>query len=401
MMFRFGIEHEVAFWRADGEFADFENTSFDEFESIVAKLPRYEQDYAQLRVGDAGIKLKRWYVEGFERFAQTGEVVDCPPKGIEIRTTVHEGIEGAITQLKESFCLLKSQAAKTGFIPALISFNPYRTEFTPNPPLNLFEQQRRCESPEMQTAHIPMLTQGPDLNLSAVGLTTKQLINIGRKLTYYSPFIIPFSYSSPFYSGKAWPGLSARTFYRTGARPAAMVFVEHEKALIDSTPSLTQIARLPAEIGRIEFKAFDSCGDFDLYASLCALLKGLVLDSTLKKRTTLPNAKLHQRSARLGFADEEIHEQAVEVLDAAYMALAGDRDQQRLLRLKKSLLTQHSPAKDMLAAYRAGHSIEQILTQGYSAADLADRSADRLPVGDNWQLNTLQKEKVEPPSTKL
>lgn len=36
----------------------------------------------------------------------------------------------------------------------------------------------------MQTAHIPMLTQGPDLNLSAEGLTAAQLVDIGHKLTY-------------------------------------------------------------------------------------------------------------------------------------------------------------------------------------------------------------------------
>ncbi len=373
MKFKFGIEHEVAFLRADGRFADFENTCFADFEDIVAELPRCEQDYTQLRIGDAGIKLKRWYVEGFERFSQTGEMIDCPPKGIEIRTTVHDGIDEAITQLKESFHLLRTQAAKSGFTPALTSFNPYQTEFIPNPPLNLYEQKRRRESPEMLTAHIPMLTQGPDLNLSAEELTTEELIDIGRKLTYYSPFIIPFSYSSPFYEGEVWSGLSVRTFYRTGARPAAMVFVENERDLIDTAPSLTQIARLPAEVGRIEFKAFDSCGDFSLYASLCALLKGLVLDTTLKERRTLPDATLHQRSAQLGFTDEEIYQQAMEVVKAAYVALAGDRDQQRLIRLKESLLARHSPAKDMLAAYKSGHTIEQILRQGYATVGSANR----------------------------
>ena len=96
MKFRFGIEHEVAFVRPDGQFADFANTSFEEFESIVRRLPQYEQDYPQVRVDDAGITVKRWYVEGFERFAPTGEVFDCPPKGIEIRTTVHDSIAGAV-----------------------------------------------------------------------------------------------------------------------------------------------------------------------------------------------------------------------------------------------------------------------------------------------------------------
>jgi gamma-glutamyl:cysteine ligase YbdK (ATP-grasp superfamily) len=369
MKFKFGIEHEVSFLRSDGQFADFENTSFIEFEEIVAQLPQYDQDYPQLRIGDAGIKRKRWYVEGFERFdASTGEVIDCPPKGIEIRTTVQESIEGALVQLRESFQQLCTQAAKAGFSPALTSFHPYRCEFIPDPPLNQFEQHRRQASPEMQTAHIPMLTQGPDLNLSAEGLTPSQLIDIGRKLTYYSPFIIPFSYSSPFYQGKAWPGLSVRTFYRTGPRPAAMVFVASETELIDSNPSLTQLARIPAEVGRIEFKAFDSCGDFELYGSLLMLLKGLVLDETLAERATVPNTHLHQQSAQLGFADERIYAGAWEVFEAVAAVISSDADRDRLNKLKTMLEHRRSPAQAMLNAYKQGQSINQILQQGYVLA---------------------------------
>ena len=363
MNFRFGIEHEVAFLRPDGQFADFANTSFAEFDAIVAQLPQYEQDYPQLRIGDAGIKFKRWYIEGFERFGQTGEVIDCPPKGIEIRTTVQNSIDETITQLKESFVQLRTEAEKVGFSPALTSFHPYRSEFVPDPPLNTFEQRRRQESPEMQTAHIPMLTQGPDLNLSADGLAATQLIDIGRKLTYYSPFIVPFSYSSPFYQGHVWQGLSVRTFYRTGDRPAAMVFLKHEADLISSAPSLTQIARLPAEVGRIEFKAFDSCGDFDLYSCLLALLKALVLDQTLPGRATVPDAELHQQSARLGFADRYIYEGACEVLKAAMKVLPAEGD--RLEKLRAMLEARYSPAQVMVQAYKQGKSIEQILQQGY------------------------------------
>ncbi|MEL6492570.1 MAG: glutamate--cysteine ligase [Cyanobacteria bacterium J06621_3] len=374
MNFKFGIEHEVAFLGPDGQFADFENTSFETFESIVQQLPTYEQDYPQLRIGDAGIKRKRWYVEGFERFDETGEVIDCPPKGIEIRTTVHNSIEGAVRELKESFRLPRAETERMGFTPALISFHPFKAQFIPVPALNTFEQARRQESPEMQTAHIPMLTQGPDINLSATGLTPNQLIDIGRKLTYYSPFIVPFSYSAPFYKGHIWSGLSARTFYRTGARPAAMVFLEHESDLIVSEPSLTQIARIPAEVGRIEFKAFDSCGDFDLYASLCALLKGLVMDETLPGRCTLPDTAWHQRSAQVGFADNEIYDQAQRVMTAARQALTLAEQLtvcSLLVPLENMLRQRTSPAQQMTAAYKRGVSIEQILIEGYKQEQTA------------------------------
>ena len=367
--FRFGIEHEVAFIRPDGQFADYANTTFEEFERIVARLPQYEQDYAQLRIGDAGIKLKRWYIEGFERFDANGKVTDCPPKGIEIRTTICDSIDDAIAQLKESFTRLHTEAAIDGFTPALTSFHPYQREFVPTPPLNAYEQQQRRSSPEAETAHIPMLTQGPDLNLSATGLTTAQLIDIGQKLTYYSPYIIPFSYSSPFYQGNVWSGLSVRTFHRTGIRPAAMVFVKNDSDLIDSTPSLTQLARVDAEAGRIEFKAFDSCGDFNLYASLCALLKGLVLDTTLSGRRLVPDANIHKTSAQFGFANEQIYSKAKAILAASDKALENDPDQQYLSTLKELLTRRHSPARDMISAYRAGNSITQVLKQSYATAN--------------------------------
>ncbi|MEM6451043.1 MAG: glutamate--cysteine ligase [Cyanobacteria bacterium P01_D01_bin.105] len=377
--FKFGIEHEVAFIRPDGQFADYTNTSFEEFETMVARLPQYEQDYAQLRIGDAGIKLKRWYVEGFERFDEAETLIDCPPKGIEIRTTICDSIESVINQLSDSFHRLRLEAAKDNFTPALISFNPYQHEFVPNPPLNAYEQQRRRSSPEAETAHIPMLTQGPDLNLSADGLTPAQLIDMGQKLTYYSSFIIPFSYSSPFYKGELFyqedcgSGLSARTFYRTGARPAVMVFVRDEADFISSVPSLTQIARVPAEVGRIEFKAFDSCGDFRLYASLCALLKGLVLDTTLTERSLVPDATMHQRSARLGFDDEQIYQGAKTALAAASQALKNDSDQKYLHSLGILLERRYSLAQQMIAAYQTGQSIPHILMRGYEALDLMPR----------------------------
>lgn len=363
--FKFGIEHEVAFVRSNGEFADFSNTTFAEFDQIVSRLPHYDQDYPQLRVGDAGIKLKRWYIEGFERFDEKGKVIDCPPKGIEIRTTVHKSIDGTLSELIESFERLRSEAKKFGFSPVLTSFHPYRSKFVPTPPLNNYEQQRRQESPEMQTAQIPMLTQGPDLNLSAEGLTPTQLIEMGRKLTYYSPFMIPFSYSSPFYQGSMWSGLSARTFYRTGARPAAMVFVEQTTDLIDSTPSLTQIARIPSEVGRIEFKAFDSCGDFELYGSLLTLLKGLVLDQSLQGRATTPDAKQHQHSALFGFTDETIYDQAQAILAAVSQVELETRERDHLAKLQEKLDQRYSPAHEMIETYKRGESIVDILQQGY------------------------------------
>jgi gamma-glutamyl:cysteine ligase YbdK (ATP-grasp superfamily) len=367
-MFYFGIEHEVAFLNSEGKFADFTRTKFVDFEQIVSGLPVYASDYPQLRVGDARIKEKRWYIEGFERFEDSEKVIECVPKGIEIRTTINPDIASAINELSESFRLLQESAAKFGFTAVLISFNPYHNAFEPNPPLNDYEVKRRQASPEKQTANIPMLTYGPDLNLSVADLPVEKVIDIGQKLTYYSPYILPFSYSSPFYQGDLWDGLSVRTFYRTGKRPAAMVFVEKPEQLIKSFPSLTKIARIPAEVGRVEFKAFDSCANFSMYASLLALLKGLVLDESLSGRAMVPDAEKHQVSAKEGFDNEEIFATAMQALQVAQIALAGDPDVNLLTPLQVLLEKRETPAHQMIRSFQRLGSIEETLRQTYSAS---------------------------------
>lgn len=364
-MFYFGIEHEVAFLNKEGKFADFVHTKFADFNQIVERLPTYPSDYPQLRVGDAGIKKKRWYIEGFERFADSDKPIDCLAKGIEIRTTIHTDIQGAVNELSESFNLLREIAANFGYSPVLASFNPYKTVFEPQPPLNDYEIKQLQAYPDEQTANIYMVSYGPDLNLSVANLSTERLIDIGKKLTYYSPYIVPFTYSSPFYNGTLWEGLSVRTFIRTGKRSATLVFVEKQSELIHSVPSLTKVARIPAEIGRIEFKAFDSCDDFNIYAALLALLKGLILDATLQGRVTIPDADLHKVSAKEGFANEDIFANAKKVLQASENALTNDPDVELLSPLKVMLEQRKTKSHELIEKFQQLGSIEEVLRQTY------------------------------------
>lgn len=365
MRFCFGIEHEVAFVNREGKFADFSQTKFIDFHQIVEELPTYPDDYSQLRVGDAGIRQKRWYIEGFERFENSDQVTDCIPKGIEIRTTIHSDIAGVIGELSESFALLRQTAAKYGFYPVLISFNPDKTAFTPQPPLNAYEIEQLRGSPDDNTANIYMVTYGPDLNISVPGLPTEKLIDIGKKLTYYSPYIIPFSYSSPFYDGELWTGLSVRTFVRTGKRAAALVFVGHKGEIIHTIPSLTKIARIPAEVGRIEFKACDSCDDFSIYGALLALFKGLILDDTLPERATVPDPFLHQLSAKEGFKNQEILNYATKILEVAEIALRDDPDIELLTPLRNILATGKTKSHELIEAYHNLGSIAAAMRQTY------------------------------------
>ena len=355
--FRYGIEHECALLRPDGRFADFTNTSFAELAAIVDRLPFDEGDYPGLRVGDAGIKVKRWYVEGYERFDTSGELLRCDPKGIEVRTAIHSDIDGAVGQLAADRETLSAEAALAGFRIVTIGFNPTRENYPIEPPLNSWELAHRQQSPEDRSAHVHMTTYGPDLNLSLDRLGPDQLIDVGAKLTYYSPYIVPFSFSSPFVAGRLWGGLSWRTFVRTGVRPAAMVFLGDDSRLLDTDPSLTQPARIPAEDGRIEFKAFDPCPDVALYAELLTLLTGMLIEDTLPGRRSTPDAALHQIAAGTGHRHPAIRAGAEQVLQAVRQALPDADDQARLASLGLRLDAAACPARDMIEQYQTGQTV--------------------------------------------
>jgi hypothetical protein len=356
--FRYGIEHECALVHMDGTFADFTDLGFDVLQGIVDALPEDPADYPDLRIGDQGIKYKRWYVEGYERFDEHGALLRCDPKGIEIRTRIHGSVAEAVAALRADQERLAAVAAARGLRPVAVGFNPVRSTYPIVPPLNEWERRHRLGSPEERTAHLHMVTYGPDLNLSCVGLTEPELVDVARKLTYYSPWLVPLSFSSPFRDGVPWGGLSARTDVRTGRRPAVMVFLGENAPQVDADPSLTQVARIPAEVGRIEFKAFDSCPDPELYGELLSLLTGLVLDRTLPGRRTTPDAALHQHVARAGLGDEQVHAGTGELLDASCAALA-DRatDLARLARLRRRWERRECPAVAMLAHHAAGKPV--------------------------------------------
>ena len=356
--FRYGIEHECALLRPDGSFADFTNTTFDELQDIVDALPEDPADYPDLRIGDQGIKRKRWYVEGFERFDDRGRLRYCDPKGVEIRTRIHDGIDAAVAALRSDAALLDAEAARRGLRTLAIGFNPLRSAYRVDPPFTAWERAHRTGSPEERTAYLHMTTFGPDLNLSCAGLPDAALVDAARKLTHYSPWLVPLSFSSPFRDGAPWGGLSARTQVRTGPRPAVLVFPGPDAEQIRSDPSLTQVARLPAEIGRLEFKAFDACPDPALYGELLSLLTGLVLDETLPGRRTVPDAALHRHVARAGLGDPEVHVGTGALLDAAAAACA-DRpaDLARLAALRGRWEQRECPALDLLARYEAGEQV--------------------------------------------
>ncbi|MGE5392385.1 MAG: glutamate--cysteine ligase [Candidatus Saccharibacteria bacterium] len=321
---KFGIEHEVALVR-NGKFLDFSNTSFDEMDSWLKKLPVYGED--RLRKDRLGIMEKRWYVEGYERFTDDGKLASYLPKGIEIRTNPEPTIARATDQLKSDYGLLEAALRLENIATTWISYHPYRGRFVPAPPFSRYELEKFRESPDDSTAHIAQLSFGPDLSVSLSGLSDERIIDLGRKLIALSPFLIPYSFSSPFYRERLWPGLSVRTYIRSGRRQAVRVFVRDAPK---DSPPFVQKARFPGEIGRIEFKSFDSCQDPALYASLLSVLKGLLLDKKLTVRANAPDLRLHRLAALKNFGDGSIKTGTLQALEAAKEALINDPDISRL-----------------------------------------------------------------------
>ncbi|MFE7202618.1 glutamate-cysteine ligase family protein [Pseudonocardia alni] len=368
---RYGLEHELALLRGDGTLADHRSLTHAQVAAVVDELPELPGNQSDLRIGDAGIRRKRWYAEGYERLDDDGELLRFEPKGIEIRTCVHDSVEAAVDALVADAVTLAGVAARHGLHPVAFGHHPQLSAYRLDPPPNAHERALMAASPEERTSHLHMVTWGPDLNLSfpESGTDPGVLTDAAAKLTFYSPYLVPWSFSSPFRDGRPWGGLSARTARRTGARPAALAYLPPGAPLPVTDPSLARHAGIPGEVGRIEFKAFDAvpvvAGEepadgvgTDLPAALLSLLTGLLRDDTLPGRRRTPDAAAHRRSALRGWSDPAVRAGSQAVLDAATTALAGDdAHRARLATLARRLARRETPADRMLARHRAGGGI--------------------------------------------
>ena len=182
---------------------------------------------------------------------------------------------------------------------------------------------------------------------------------------------MPLSFSSPFRDGAPWGGLSARTHLRTGARPAALVFLGPDaRAGRRPTRRSPSPRGCPPRSGRLEFKAFDAIGDLALYGELLSLLTGLVLDDTLPGRRTTPDAAAHRHVATVGLADDAVH--------------ARDRRAAHRRRARRWPTAPptwpgwqacgrggpaaSAPRRAMLAAYAAGASLAEVIAASATPA---------------------------------
>jgi hypothetical protein len=345
------VEAEYALVRPDGRFADFTNTEYGELRPIIDALPSY--CHPELRVGDAGIRVKNWYIEGDERFDRCGRSTGIAVKGIEIRTPVFPTIEQSIDCLAEFRSMLGSVLLERSWSWLAIGFNPCTPCYEPR-----YEQWERDFQASHVAHHLPQISTlsfGPDFNFSRSGDSPEKVLESVRRLTYYSPFIVPFSFSSPFVGGALWDGLSYRTYKRTGARPVAL-------AHLSGPPRhpLVKQADPPSQHLRIEFKAFDMVDDDRLLGELFHLIWGICLadDHELPGRADRPDGHLHQKASRAGFDDDAVRDEAAKLVNTARQALRHTGVRCQFPLLEEMLARRRTPAHAMRETFmRTGSAL--------------------------------------------
>lgn len=351
MLYSAGFEFEYALVSETGTFHDFGDLDFAALQHALADGSG-TTDEGLVR-GDLGIKNGYWYLEGDERFDPNGVFTSMLVKGVEIRTPICSNTTEAADRLIDLQTDLSARLYPLGLRLGIVGFNPVREAYVLDPPLNEWEQRMRAEHREYDHAEVSNLSYGPDINLSFPELSAADVVEVTRRLTYYSPFMVPFSFSSPFHAGRPWHGPSKRTYERTWRRVAARCFVGSPPA--GAEPTMVHPPRIPREEGRIEFKAFDAFLSHDLLLAGAALTLGVCLADDLPGLADTPSRDLHQRAATAAFADPEIADGARDVLAAAHRALAAGStmgaEAGHLDRLDQLLRAGRTPADSLLDAY--------------------------------------------------
>lgn len=102
-----------------------------------------------------------------------------------------------------------------------------------------------------------------------------------------------------------------------------------------------------------------------MYAGFFALLKGLILDTSLLGKAIVPDAELHQFSAKYGLHSDDIFKKSQEIVQAAENALGEDLDCRYLKPLKRILRTKETQADRMIQQFKQTGSIENVLKLTY------------------------------------
>lgn len=369
---RFGFEAEYGLVDEADALVDFTHARAGELQQIVDSLPDHaDQDLTR---GDLAIKWSRWYVEGDERFADDGTFLRCVPKGIEVRTPIADGIGSAVAALAAQTAELEVAAGERSLRLTALGHNPVHSVYAPAPAFNPWELRMRAEHSEYDAPEVYMCTYGPDVNLSDPSWSATDSLAVATRLALWAPEIVAFSLNAPFVDGHPYGGLSYRTAVRAGRRPNVRLFLDPslgDRAESHTLPAglVVRPARIPAEHGRIEFKALDAFADLPRFAAFASLLGGLAGAEGAPAPSDLefglepdPGARLRSAAAA-GFEDDALVTRCGSLLDLAEKAWSGASEADLADPLRADLECRRVPAHQLLESFaQAGRVLLPALT---------------------------------------
>ncbi len=287
---KIGIEHEFVFKDSSNNYIDFTNSSYNSFKQIVDEFPAFKEDEKIFECKSLETKPKRCYIEGFEKYDLDNNILETIPKGLEIRTPPFEEVNEILDNFTASFKTMSELTSSVGLSPLLVSYNPFQDKESAQ---KYFEDEPhgKRSKKELSIAKKSMVTHGMHLNISFEN--KMDLKDILEKLYFYSPYIIPFSFSSPFCNNNLFGGLCYRNYIN--------------KQLVS--------LRKRNNVDTIQFRGFDAIGDLDLLKSLLLLIKAIILENELKGRSKKQDLTLVELSCIEGFSSKIIKNGIMEIIE--------------------------------------------------------------------------------------
>jgi hypothetical protein len=310
-MFKIGIEHEFVFADNQGQYLDADVSDYALFGAIVDTFPAFEDDDRYFMRKSLEHYPKRCYVEGFERHDPAGKTVETIPKGLEIRTLPHACVGELVEEFRATYAEMLHLTGLSGFSPVLTSNHPFKTSIALDNRLDAIESKVRS-APQLALAKSAMTTHGVHFNASLDGASEERMLDLVQKLNHYTPSLIPWSFSSPFYQGKLFKGVCARNYHRAETREMVGL-IQRKGAFV------------------LEFRGFDACGNARLLEALLLLYCGFLIDENLTGRAPHQDVGRLKRSSLSGFADPSFREEGWQVLRAAKAALGSESGPLELL----------------------------------------------------------------------
>jgi hypothetical protein len=193
-----------------------------------------------------------------------------------------------------------------------------------------------------------MFTHGLHVTVSLDGWSADGMLDLADKVNFYTPALIPWSFSSPFYAGRLFDGLCSRNYFRAESRRMADVEIRR------GVPVL-------------EFRGFDACGDARLLEALLNLFCGFLLDDSLPGRAPKQDPERLKLSSLEGFGHPSLREEGRALLQAARAALAAGGGAEESLALLESLLESNdSYAARMKKRYAETGSVMESISGLYA-----------------------------------